>query len=111
VCESLGLNLAIIKTDADMADINTAVILSKLHLQTSDVDKNKFYIGLTRENASVDWTWYTGEALDVAWPYWQAGQPDSTKDNMCARILLWKYLWLNARDSSCFYGYPIILCE
>ena len=94
-----------------MADLNTAITFSKLHQQETNLNISKTYIGLIRETAAADWTWYTGEALDVAWPYWQAGQPDSAKDNVCARILLWEDLWLNARDSGCHYGYPNILCE
>jgi len=112
VCETLGRNLAIIKTDADMVELNTTVVLSKLHLQTSDVGKNKFYIGLVRETATGDWKWYTGDALDVAWPYWGYHQPDGIEENVCARILLWgDSWWLAAADNLCHNNFPNIVCE
>jgi len=111
VCETLGQNLAIIKTEADMMELNTTVSLSKLHQQTTDIERNKFYYGLFRKTAAEDWKWYTGETLDVAWPYWQVGQPDSTNDNVCARVFLWDNRWLLAYDSGCDFGYPNIICE
>jgi len=111
VCETLGRNLAIIKTEADMVELNTTVSLSKLHQQTTDIERNKFYNGLFRKTAAEDWKWYTGETLDVAWPYWQVGQPDSTNDNVCARVFLWDTRWLLAYDSGCDFGYRNIICE
>ena len=113
VCETLGRNLAIIKTDADMADLNTTVTFSKLHQQPlhTNITSRRAYIGLMREFAAEDWTWYTGEALDVAWPYWDVGQPDSPQDNVCARILFLNARWLLARDNSCLNSLPYIICE
>jgi len=95
-----------------MVELNTTVTLSKLNLQASDTTKSKIHIGLIRETAGANWKWYTGEALDVAWPYWGAGQPDQdTQDNICARIIFEEEFWLNVRDSLCNNRLPIILCE
>jgi len=83
VCETLGRNLAIIKTDADIADLNTAVTLSNINQTNQDTNTtfNRAYI---REFASKGWKWYTGQTLDVAWPYLHVRQPDFTEDNVCA---------------------------
>jgi len=119
VCETLGRNLAIIKTDADMADLNTTVVLSKLNKQGSDENPNRIHIGLLRTSTANNWTWYTGEVLDVAWPYWRVGEPGTqdTSYDRCARIVLKVEFWLflfhqfNVRDKPCENEFPIILCE
>jgi len=108
VCETLGRNLAIIKTDADMADINTTVVLFKLHLQTTDVNKQKCHIGLLRENVGDEWKWYTGDVLGVAWPYWEEGQSDQDNlNNMCGILIFKEGIWLKGRNSRCVNGYPL----
>jgi len=112
VCETFGRNLAIIKTEADMADLNTTVVLSKLYLQQGiNTTMNRFYIGLIRELAAGDWKWYTGETLDVPWPYWRTGQPDSVQDNVCARVKLWDEQLLLASDNPCDNITLDIICE